>query len=129
MPSFRPVTPEKREKSMITYLYWAFVLAMAGILFWSLGYKARQWRGATIAAGIALVIGWSAHFFYFENLFVKRFGGVMSIATPEGQQHIATTWKDDNLWVKFSFFHKCFVLSLHVETFRRGCCKTNRCIS
>jgi hypothetical protein len=85
---------------MITYLYWAAVLAVAGVLFWSLGFKARQWRGASIAGVVTLLIGWSAYFFYFENLFVKRLGGRMSISTPQGQQHLATTWKDDNLWVE-----------------------------
>jgi len=31
---------------------------------------------------------------------VKRWGGVMAISVPDGQHHIAATWKDDNLWVE-----------------------------
>ena len=47
-----------------------------------------------------MVIGWIAYFFYFQQLFVKRWGGVMRISVPAGQLHIAATWKDDNLWVE-----------------------------
>jgi hypothetical protein len=47
-----------------------------------------------------LFVAWAAYFFSFQQLFVKRYGGVMNIRVPEGQQHIAATWKDDNLWVE-----------------------------
>ncbi len=85
---------------MITYLYWLAVGAVAAFLLWSVGRKAGQWRGAFIAAAVVIVTGWAMHFFYLENLFVKRFGGVMTIKTPAGHQHLGTTWKDDNLWVE-----------------------------
>ena len=45
-------------------------------------------------------IGWTAYTFYFQQIFVKRWGGVMTISVPEGQRHLAATWKDDNLWVE-----------------------------
>ena len=85
---------------MVTYFYWFAVLAVAGLFLWSLGVKAKQWRAALIAASVILVVGWAANFFYLENLFVKRFGGVMNITTPKDRQHISATWKDDNLWVE-----------------------------
>ncbi|MFM1892162.1 MAG: hypothetical protein RLZ44_1239, partial [Pseudomonadota bacterium] len=47
-----------------------------------------------------LPVAWGAYYFHFQQIFVKRFGGVMSISVPQGQLHIAATWKDDNLWVE-----------------------------
>jgi len=85
---------------MITYFYWFCLGAVIVFLLWTLGLKAKQWRGALISSAVILVFGWGLHFFYLENLFVKRFGGVMTIKTPAGQQHLGTTWKDDNLWVE-----------------------------
>ena len=59
-----------------------------------------RWKAATIAASLVLLVGWAAFYFYFQQVFVKRFGGVMSIRVPEGQRHIAATWKADNLWIE-----------------------------
>lgn len=84
---------------MITYIYWFLFFAAAlgaGYLFGRSG----NWRWAGISVAAILFIGWAAYFFHFEQVFVKRFGGVMTISIPDGQQHIATTWKDDNLWVE-----------------------------
>ena len=85
---------------MVTYLYWFFVIAVTFGLVFLFGGRMGQWKGAAIAAGITLFIGWAAFFFYFEQVFVKRWGGVMTIRVPAGQQHITATWKDDNLWVE-----------------------------
>ena len=95
---------------MITYLYWSFVVLLAVALIYLVGIKGSNWRSALIAAAVVLVVGWASHFFYFENLFVKRWGGVMTIKVPEGMNHMGVTWKDDNLWVE------------HYEP------ETNRCI-
>lgn len=84
---------------MITYLYWFAVLALA-ISFFSLLAKRNMWKAAFITLGVMLIVGWGAYYFHFEQVFVKRFGGVMSITIAKGQRHIATTWKDDNLWVE-----------------------------
>ncbi|MFD1218475.1 MULTISPECIES: hypothetical protein [Microbulbifer] len=84
---------------MITYLYWAAVISLvvlclfAGSRFGSLG------KGAIVAL-IVFLIGWLAYYFHFEQVFVKRFGGVMRISVPEGQRHLGSTWKDDNLWIE-----------------------------
>ncbi|MDH3510901.1 MAG: hypothetical protein OER85_08570 [Gammaproteobacteria bacterium] len=85
---------------MITYVYWAFVFAVAIAAIWVFAAQLDRWRGALIAAAVILFIGWAAYFFYFQQLFVKRWGGVMSISVPDGQVHIAATWKDDNLWIE-----------------------------
>jgi hypothetical protein len=85
---------------MITYLYWAAVLAVAGILIYVLGAKLDSWKSALITACVVLTIGWASYFFYFQQLFVKRWGGVMTISVPDGHRHITATWKDDNLWVE-----------------------------
>lgn len=85
---------------MITYLYWALVFALAFGLVFLLGGRFANWRGALIGAAVVLVVGWAAYYFYFQQIFVKRYGGVMDISVPAGQRHITATWKDDNLWVE-----------------------------
>jgi hypothetical protein len=85
---------------MITYLYWALVIALTFGLVFLFGARMGSWKGAAISAALVLFIGWAAYFFYFQQVFVKRYGGVMSIRVPGGQRHIAATWKDDNLWVE-----------------------------
>jgi hypothetical protein len=62
--------------------------------------KMSSWKAAMGAAAVILFVGWVAYFFYFQQLFVKRWGGVMTISVPEGRKHITATWKDDNLWVE-----------------------------
>jgi hypothetical protein len=84
---------------MITYFYWAVVIGiMAGLAF-LLG-KNKKWKTAIIASSIVFLIGLLAYYFHFQQVFVKHYGGVMSITVPDGQQHITATWKDDNLWVE-----------------------------
>jgi hypothetical protein len=85
---------------MITYFYWGLVFAAAILVIWLFAARLDQWRGALIGAGIVLFVGWAAYFFYFQQVFVKRWGGVMSVAVPDGQHHITATWKDDNLWIE-----------------------------
>ena len=85
---------------MITYLYWLAVIALVLAPLYILGGKHQQWKPALVIAAIVLVIGLGAYYFHFQQIFVKRYGGVMSIHVPEGQLHIAATWKDDNLWIE-----------------------------
>ncbi|WP_020210266.1 hypothetical protein [Gilvimarinus chinensis] len=84
---------------MITYLYWGAVIALAMAALILLG-KNSFWRSAIGSALIVFIVGWAAYYFHFEQVFVKRYGGVMTVTVPEGQQHIAATWKDDNLWIE-----------------------------
>ena len=85
---------------MITYFYWAVVIALAMGVLWLLG-RLNKWKAGFIAALIILLVGWAAYFFHFEQVFVKRYGGVMSINVPDGQMHITATWKDDKLWIEY----------------------------
>ena len=85
---------------MITYLYWALVIGLILATLFILGGKYRQWQPAVISASVILVIGVLAYYFHFQQIFVKRYGGVMAITVPKGQLHIAATWKDDNLWIE-----------------------------
>ena len=85
---------------MITYLYWAIVIALVVGAMTLFAGKLNNIRLALGASAVILAIGWGAYYFHFQQIFVKRFGGVMSITVPQGQHHIAATWKDDNLWVE-----------------------------
>ena len=84
---------------MITYFYWAMVIAIAMGFLFILG-RMDKWKIGLIGTLVVLIIGWGAYFFHFQQVFVKRYGGVMSITVPDGQRHIAATWKDDNLWIE-----------------------------
>lgn len=84
---------------MISYVYWiGVVLVSACVLFFLVGSK--QWKAGIVSSLAILLIGWLAYFFHFEQMFVKNYGGVMSIEVPEGQLHIGITWKEDNLWIE-----------------------------
>ncbi len=85
---------------MITYLYWALVIVIAIVALYLIGRLGDMWKTGFAAAGIILVIGWATYYFHFEQVFVKRYGGIMTITVPKGQMHIGATWKDDNLWVE-----------------------------
>lgn len=84
---------------MITYLYWliCFGVSLAAVVF---AGKAGRFGFGVLSALVLLFIGWLAYFFHFEQVFVKRYGGIMVIDVPKGQQHISATWKEDHLWVE-----------------------------
>jgi hypothetical protein len=85
---------------MVTYLYWFIVIALMSGVLYLVGVKLDQWKGAAIGSFIVFIVGMGAYYFHFQQIFVKRYGGVMSIAVPDGQLHITATWKDDNLWIE-----------------------------
>ncbi len=84
---------------MITYMYWTLVLAIAAAVFAFFG-RADQWRLGIVLSLILLLIGWGTYYFRLQQVFVKNYGGVMTIQVPAGQYHISATWKDDNLWIE-----------------------------
>ncbi len=84
---------------MVTYIYWIVVVLAAMAILFMFG-KMDKWKFGLWGSLIILLIGWGAYYFHFEQIFVKRYGGVMSIVVPKGQYHITATWKDDNLWVE-----------------------------
>lgn len=85
---------------MITYLYWIAVIGLASGVLFVLGYKIEEWKIASLAAAGILVTGFLAYHFHFQQVFVKRYGGVMTVKVAEGEVHLAATWKDDNLWIE-----------------------------
>lgn len=85
---------------MITYLYWALVGVIAVAALWLGGGLLRRPLAGLAGAALVLLAGWLAYSFHFQQVFVKRWGGVMHITVPEGQYHIGATWKDEHLWVE-----------------------------
>lgn len=85
---------------MITYLYWITVFMLIALPMFYIGYKNDQWRYAFIISGVIFITGWLSYYFHFQQIFVKKYGGVMSIVVPDGQRHIGSTWKDENLWIE-----------------------------
>lgn len=84
---------------MITYLYWTAVI-LASAVFFLICAKTEKYKLGIILALVILGIGWSAYYFRFQQIFVKRYGGVMTIEVPTGLYHMGATWKDDNLWIE-----------------------------
>jgi hypothetical protein len=85
---------------MVTYAYWVTVVVLVLMALGVIGYKLEAWKTAAAVAAIVLVAGWGAYFFHFQQVFVKRWGGVMTIKVPAGQRHLGATWKDENLWIE-----------------------------
>jgi len=85
---------------MITYLYWALIIGLLIAVVLIIGIKMNKQVAALISAAVILALGWAAYYFHFQQLFVKRWGGVMAISVPDGQRHMAATWKDENLWIE-----------------------------
>ena len=85
---------------MITYFYWTVVFIVTGAIFYLFFKQAKDIKLALISSAIIFLSSTGLYYFYLEQVFVKRWGGVMHISVPEGQLHIATTWKADNLWVE-----------------------------
>ena len=85
---------------MITYFYWFVVALLIIAILYLLGKKLDMWKPALLGGLIMFVVSVGAYYFHFQQIFVKRYGGVMTIKVPAGQLHVAATWKDDNLWVE-----------------------------
>lgn len=85
---------------MITYFYWLIIALLIVAAIYVLGIKFELWKPALIGTLVILLTGIGAYYFHFQQIFVKRYGGVMAIKVPAGQLHIAATWKDDNLWIE-----------------------------
>ena len=85
---------------MITYIYWILVFGLVVAALYGIGVKGGKWKVGLIFAVVILVAGWSTYYFWLEQIFVKRYGGVMTIQVPAGQYHLNSTWKDDNLWIE-----------------------------
>jgi hypothetical protein len=84
---------------MITYTYWIIAIILVAGTFVLLN-RTTTVKTGMIGASAVLFIAWAAYFFHFQQVFVKHYGGIMSVSVPKGQMHIAATWKDDNLWVE-----------------------------
>jgi len=85
---------------MITYFYWTIVILIVVAILFLVGAKLKHWKSASVSALIVMLIGLGAYYFHFQQIFVKRYGGVMSITSQKGELHLAATWKDDNLWIE-----------------------------
>lgn len=84
---------------MITYLYWA-TTAFIAISLLLLFVKNKAYKTGIILFLTTLILSWAAYFFHFEQMFVKRFGGVMNVTVKANEYHLHSTWKDDNLWIE-----------------------------
>ncbi|WP_067516686.1 hypothetical protein [Endozoicomonas ascidiicola] len=84
---------------MVTYVYWITLGILCVFLLWVL-IRANQTKMGIIVAIIVFITGVSSYFFHFQQVFVKHYGGVMTLKVPQGQHHLGSTWKDDHLWIE-----------------------------
>lgn len=85
---------------MVTWGYWILVvLVLIGVLF-LVGVKLAKWKVGIVLALALGVASIGMYYFYFEQIFVKRWGGTMSISLSQDVYHIGATWKGDNLWIE-----------------------------
>ena len=85
---------------MITYIYWIAVIAVLLAVIFFIGIRMSAWKATGVISALFLLLAFGAYFFHFQQIFVKKWGGVMSLTVPAGQQHIQATWKDENLWLE-----------------------------
>lgn len=85
---------------MITYLYWLLVAALIFAALFGVGVRLGKWKPALILVVLIWLVGTLLYYFWLQQIFVKRLGGTMTIDVPQGQQHLAATWKGDNLWIE-----------------------------
>jgi hypothetical protein len=85
---------------MVTYLYWGLAFGLAAAAIFVIGIRMDRWFPASAISITILTVASLAYYFHFQQIFVKHWGGVMSIKVPTGQHHMGATWKDDNLWIE-----------------------------
>lgn len=85
---------------MITYLYWFVIVALSSSMLFVFGHKMEEWKIASAIAVSILIIGYFTYTSNVQQVLVERYGGVMTVKVPDGVIHLATTWKDDNLWIE-----------------------------
>ena len=78
---------------MITYAYWFTVIALIAAVVFFVGFRMDAWKAIFVVSAVVLLMGWAAYYFHFQQIFVKKWGGVMSVSVPDGQRHIHATWK------------------------------------
>jgi hypothetical protein len=84
---------------MVSYFYWFVAIAAALFVGWGLT-RFLKWQIGAVTGFVIIVMAWLAYHFYYEQSFVKHYGGIMSVKVPEGQMHLSATWKDDHLWIE-----------------------------
>lgn len=84
---------------MITYLYWLAVFAVLILVAVSTA-KTRFWKTGVLVGIAILALAWLMFYFKFEQIWVKKYGGTMTIDVPSGFIHLGVTWKDDHLWIE-----------------------------
>lgn len=85
---------------MITYLYFTFSVLITLLLFIGL-IKVAEMK-AMLAIPISVIFiafTWGMYEFYFQQKFVRSFGGKMSLVIKEDEQLVNVTWKEDNMWI------------------------------
>lgn len=85
---------------MITYLYWGITFGLVAAAIFFIGIRIGSWIPASVISASILAISVLAYYFHFQQVFVKHWGGVMSISVPAGQHHMGATWKEDHLWIE-----------------------------
>lgn len=84
---------------MINYIYW-LAIACVVVVIGGITLKTKWWKTGSSVIIAVLFIAWSLFYFKFEQAWVKKYGGSMTISVPKGYIHLGITWKDEHLWVE-----------------------------
>lgn len=85
---------------MVTYLYWGLTFGLVAVVIFLIGIKMGKGVAAAVVSVAIITVASLAYYFHFQQLFVKHWGGVMSLKVPTSQHHMGATWKDDHLWIE-----------------------------
>lgn len=85
---------------MITYAYWLLTAVVIIAALFVIGVRLGKWKAALVIAISVWLLATLAYYFWLQQIFVKRYGGRMTISVPAGMQHLGVTWKQDSLWVE-----------------------------
>lgn len=79
------------------YIIITLILSVsAGYYFFSKRNSLNWAMGSSFAI---IIFAYVSYEMFFENIFVRNFGGTMTVSVPDGEFFVDQTWKDGDYWM------------------------------